>query len=349
MNRFNRNILFSLALLALAGNSAKAQEQVTFEKALATLEAQHSQVSYINASHRAGSQKGFELETNLSKSASDKQLDSLAIHGKLPAMRMLAYYSLLWFRKGRHCADLLPKMLSDEGKVVMAASGDGSTTTVNRFVASQSSLKKGLFSDMLIDKIDSMYLAYPDIRTKGYYAEALKRCKGVPKYYDLFNKLYDDGDSLMLPYVAVYRNEDDKGKIIEAIKEYAKGQAAKPEDEVEVDLDEYGRTNEGLSAVIEWPDKSFVPVLEEMGKYMFNRNGYFYIRGQFYFMALMAYDNDWSYKWIERCLKKKKLIQYYSRIFTEAFKFSGRKPRYMPLIEKYGDMEVLNHTVSYDD
>jgi hypothetical protein len=243
----------------------------------------------------------------------------------------------------------MPKMLADDGKVIVAASGDGRTTTVNRFVATQSSMKKGIFTDWHIDKIDSMFIAYPDIRTKGYYAEALKRCKGVPKYYRLFNKLYDEGDSLMLPYVAVYKKDRDIPKIITAIKEYSMGQAAKPEDEVELDLDEYGRTNQGLNAVIEWPCPAFTPVLEEMGKYMFARKGFFYIRGQFYFMALMAYDNDWSYKLIERCLKKKKLIQYYSRIFTEAFKFSGRKPRYMPLVEKYGDMQVLNHTVTYDD
>jgi len=349
MNCIKPKILFFFAIFAMGMYQAKAQEQKPFKQALAELEAQDSHISYINASHRADAKNGFALETNLSKVATNEQLDSLALHGKLPAMRMLAYYTLLWFRKGAYCADLMPKMLADDGKVTMAASGDGKTTTVNRFVAAQSSIKKGLFTPWHIDKIDSMFLAYPDIRTKGYYAEALKRCKGVPKYYDLFNKLYDEGDSTMLPYVAVYKNGKDINKIITAIKEYSVGQAEKPEDEDETDLDEYGRTNEGLCAVIEWPDKAFVPALEDMGKYMFSRNGYFYIRGQFYFMALMSYDNDWSYKWIERCLKKKKLIGYYSRIFTEAFKFSGRKPRYMPLIEKYGDIEVLNHTVTYDD
>lgn len=341
-------LLFSL-FLAVFVSPVNAQDQVAFKKALAELEMRNSQTSYINASHRTDSQMGFDLETNLSKSATNEQLDSIALHGKLPAMRMLAYYTLLWFRKGAYCAELMPKMLADDGKVIVAASGDGRTTTVNRFVATQSSMKKGIFTDWHIDKIDSMFIAYPDIRTKGYYAEALKRCKGVPKYYRLFNKLYDEGDSLMLPYVAVYKKDRDIPKIITAIKEYSMGQAAKPEDEVELDLDEYGRTNQGLNAVIEWPCPAFTPVLEEMGKYMFARKGFFYIRGQFYFMALMAYDNDWSYKLIERCLKKKKLIQYYSRIFTEAFKFSGRKPRYMPLVEKYGDMQVLNHTVTYDD
>jgi hypothetical protein len=349
MNSIKPKILFFFVIFAMVMCQVKAQDLVPFKQALTELEAQNSDVSYINASHRAGAQKGFALETALSKSATDEQLDSLAIYGKLPAERMLAYYTLLWFRKGKYCAKLMPQMLSDEGKVVVAASGDGATTTVNRFVATQSSLKKGLFTDRHIDMIDSMYLSYPDIRTKGYYAEALKRCKGVPKYYRLFCKLYADGDSLMLPYIAVYKRDKDTQKIITAIKEYSIGQAAKPEDEVEIDLDEYGRTNEGLKAVIEWPDPVFMPVLEELGKYMFSRNGYFYIRGQFYFMALMTYDDDWSYKVIERCLKKKKLLQYYSRIFTEAFKFTGRKPRYMPLIEKYGDQQVLNHTVSYDD
>ena len=161
----------------------RAQDQATFKKALAELEMRNSQISYINASHRTDSQAGFALETNLSKSATNEQLDSIALHGKLPAMRMLAYYTLLWFRKGKYCADLMPKMLSDDGKVTMAASGDGKTTTVNRFVAIQSSIKKGLFTAQHIDKLDSMFISYPDIRTKGYYAEALKRCKGVPKYY----------------------------------------------------------------------------------------------------------------------------------------------------------------------
>lgn len=322
-------------------------QQQTFAQALAALDAQNSMISYIGTSSDSKSKKGFDLETNMTKLATNEQLDSLALYGKVPATRILAYYTLLWYRKGKYCADLMPKMLADDGKVLIGA--QNKTTTVNRFVAVQSSIKKGVFNDRCIDLMDSMFLSYPDIRTKGYYAEALKRCKGVPKYYRIFSKLYDEGDSLMLPYIAVYKNDKDINKIITALKEYPMGQAEKPEMETETDLDEYGRTNEALSAIIEWPSEAFCPALEEMGKYMFARKGYFYIRGQFYFMALMSYDNDWSYKLIERCLKKKKLLQYYSRIFTEAFKFTGRKPRYMPLIEKYGDQQVLNHTVSYDD
>lgn len=335
----------------MAVGTAAAQgdiaQQQTFAQALAELEAQNSMISYIGTSSGPNSQKGFQLETNMTKVATNEQLDSLALHGRVAATRILAYYTLLWYRKGQYCADLMPRMLADDGKVIVGS--QNKTTTVNRFVATQSSIKKGVFNDRCIDLMDSMFISYPDIRTKGYYAEALKRCKGVPKYYPIFSRLYDDGDSLMLPYIAVYKKEKDINRIITALNEYSKGQAAKPELEVETDLDEYGRTNEALSAIIEWPNDAFVPSLEEMGKYMFSRKGYFYIRGQFYFMALMSYDNDWSYKLIERCLKKKKLIQYYSRIFTEAFKFTGRKPRYMPLIEKYGDQQVLNHTVSYDD
>lgn len=344
-------ILSVIAFVVMAAGTVMAQEeqvpQKDFAQALAELEAKHSKISYIGTSSRIDSKKGFELETNMTTVATNEQLDSLALHAKMPATRILAYYTLLWYRKGQYCSKLLPKMLADDEMVVIDA--QQKTTTVNRFVATQSCMKKGVFDNRGIELLDSMFICYPDIRTKGYYAEALKRCKGVPKYYKIFSKLYDDGDSLMLPYVAVYKNENDIPKIITALKEYPMGQAEKPELETETDLDEYGRTNEALSAIIEWPSGAFVPALEEMGKYMFARKGYFYIRGQFYFMALMSYDNPWSYKVIERCLKKKKLLPYYSRIFTEAFKFMGRKPRYMPLIEKYGDQQVLNYNASIDD
>lgn len=62
----------------------------------------------------------------------------------------------------------------------------------------------------------------------------------------------------------------------------------------------------------------------------------------------MAYDNDWAYNLIEEFMKNKKTQRFYSSIFTEAFRVSGRKKRFMPLVMKYGDKETLNYNVAYE-
>ena len=317
-----------------------AQNKISFEKALADLETQNDSVYYPYPSCKEGSRKEEILETNVINAATDKQLDSLAINATIPAIRLLAYETLLGRDKNR-CIALLPKLINDKSKVYFDSSRK--PILVRDYIVGVSANNIELFDSRSVEIIDSMVLISPNICPVGYIDGALERCSGKPKFYQLFCDLYNNGRCDMLSYIAKYRKEHDMDKIITALRDYKMNSEDIEDDKEGEVLIEDGCLNSGLSAVIEWPNKEFIPIIEEIGKYIFSRKGFYYNRGKFFFCSLMAYDNDWAYNLIEEYMKNKKTQKYYSSIFTEAFRISGRKKRYIPLVMKYGDKETLNY------
>lgn len=350
-----KRILKSIIIATLSPLCVIAQGNISFEKALADLEAQEDSVyySYFTLS-RNDTTQGRIREKRVIDAATNEQLDSLALNAKIPAIRLLAYETLL-YRDAKKCISLLPKLIKDKSKVYRISPKKKAIIVQNYITEmSMSTLRIDSFDSISIEIIDSVVLAnnlhpigHPE-ETMEYYEEALNRCSGKPKFYNLFCDLYAKGDCSMLPNIAVYKKEQDLNKIKEVLKGYRL-----PLDEIDNDIEGEVLADDvcyysGLGAVIEWPHKDFIPIFEEIAKYMFSRKGVYNTTAEFFFLSVLAYDNDWAYNLIDHYLKNKKLRKYYSRIFTRAFKKLGQKERFMPLIEKYGDKEILYYDGPYD-
>jgi len=121
--------------------------------------------------------------------------------------------------------------------------------------------------------------------------------------------------------------------IIKALREYKKG------------LDRHGansngpegNTNEALNALMKWRDDAYMPVLEELRDFELSREYIDYYRVKMLFKVVMAYDNDWAYHFIEDTFENKGGKEQYSypeNLFSAYYE--EEKPRFLPLIEKYG-------------
>lgn len=240
-----------------------AQNKISFEKALADLEAQNDSVYYPYPSCKEGSRKEEILETNVINAATDEQLDSLAINATIPAIRLLAYETLLG-REENRCIALLPKLINDKSKVYFDSSRK--PIMVRDYIVVVSANNIELFDSRSVEIIDSMVLISPNICPVGYIEGALERCSGKPKFYQLFCELYNNGRCDMLSYIAKYRKEHDMDKIITALRDYKMNPEDIEDDKEGNILIEDGCLNSGLCAVIEWPNNEFIPIIEEIGK-----------------------------------------------------------------------------------
>ena len=156
----------------------------------------------------------------------------------------------------------------------------------------------------------------------------LENLPAEERYYNRLHQMYyDEGNADALPKLLCYHRETDKPAVIECLLEYSKGLG--------------GRTNEGLKAVALWPDPAFLPALRKVRDYEVSRIYYDYIRIRLFYLALMAYDDENSYNFIDETLRMtgrdKTTRHYHLEFFREAYDTSPR-PRYESLLNKYGEI-----------
>ena len=139
-----------------------------------------------------------------------------------------------------------------------------------------------------------------------------------------------------MPNLCRYRREEDKATVIECLLEYSKGL-----DKEHVRNGPEGKTNQGLEAVAIWPDPAFLPALRKVRDYEVSRIHYDYYRIRLFYLALMAYDDENSYNFIDETLRMtgrdKTTRQYHLDFFREAYDSSPRA-RYESLLNKYGEI-----------
>ena len=144
---------------------------------------------------------------------------------------------------------------------------------------------------------------------------------------------YDEGIAEALPNLCRYRREEDKATVIECLLEYSKGL-----DKEHVRNGPEGKTNQGLEAVAIWPDPAFLHALRKVRDYEVSRKHYDYWRIRLFYLALMAYDDENSYNFIDETLRmtgrNKTTQKYHLEFFHKAYETSPNF-RYESLLKKY--------------
>jgi hypothetical protein len=186
--------------------------------------------------------------------------------------------------------------------------------------------------------LDSVLFFTPKLNHIKRLSSILKNLPTEERYYNRLHQMYyDEGNANALPKLLCYHRETDKPAVIECLLEYSKGL-----DEEHVRVGPGGRTNEGLKAVALWPDPAFLPALRKVRDYEVSRIHYDYYRIRLFYLALMAYDDENSYNFIDETLRMtgrdKTTRQYHLDFFREAYDSSPRA-RYESLLNKYGEVQ----------
>lgn len=275
--------------------------------------------------------KGWKSQQKLLKEASDTDLESMALQSKTPAHRAMAFHTLA-SKHSEKCYDILLQKLEDDDSFMVASFDVWWGTNVAYFMLEVAESDTLLLTKEQRHCIDSVIVFRPRLKHLDKLP-SVSRLKGMDGLYNRLKELYLDGDSNLLPFIAEYRNEADIPMIIKALREYKKG------------LDRHGansngpegNTNEALNALMKWRDDAYMPVLEELRDFELSREYIDYYRVKMLFKVVMAYDNDWAYHFIEDTFENKGGKEQYSypeNLFSAYYE--EEKPRFLPLIEKYG-------------
>ena len=182
--------------------------------------------------------------------------------------------------------------------------------------------------------LDSVLFFSPNLQHIERLYTILENLPAEECYYDRLHQMYyDEGIAEALPNISRYRRESDKAAVIECLLEYSKGL-----DKEHVINGPEGRTNQALEAVAIWPDPAFLPALRKVRDYEVSRKHYDYGRIRRFYLALMAYDDENSYNFIDETLRmtgrNKTTQKYHLEFFHKAYE-TNPNFRYESLLKKY--------------
>lgn len=185
--------------------------------------------------------------------------------------------------------------------------------------------------------LDSMLFFTPNMQHIDRLYTILDNLPADECYYDRLHQMfYDEGIAEALSNLCRYRRDEDKAAVIECLLEYSKGL-----DKEHAINGPEGRTNQGLEAVAIWPDTTFLPALRKVRDYEVARKHYDYGRIRLFYSALMAYDDENSYNFIDETLRMSgrdsSTRHYHLEYFRKAYDMSPNN-RYESLLNKYDEI-----------
>ena len=337
-------IIITFLLTFFYSTGIFAQEDITFEQALVELEGTKDSLFFIS-NRIIGPEKWERHAETIKKYATSKQLDSLAFSSKSPSVRLIAFYAL-YYKQYDMSVDLCFKMLCDSDIIYIRQEypqAELHPQTIRRRILDL--LNYNLETNSItpskdsLDIIDSTFIYHEAADGVSGFDGIMNRCKGVPKYYDQFQKLFGNGRYEMIKYIAAYKNRQDIDKIIAALEDYTKYHYNSRKDT------KYSYA--GLDAIKEFPDEVFVPYLEKLSKKVFNAKIFPWHQRRNYFAAVMAYDNEWAYQLIEQLFEENKKSEKAVLDITRGYVVSDKQERFKPLIEKYSNEEIINKAQIY--
>ncbi|WP_257899466.1 hypothetical protein [Prevotella melaninogenica] len=183
---------------------------------------------------------------------------------------------------------------------------------------------------------DSLALYTPRLSKYQYTKKLLLRLPPKESYYSRIKEIVLKEQTYQaLKALASYRREEDKSILLDALSHY---------DNENEDVDrEDDETNNALLAVTVWACQDFVPLLMRIRDYEIKKHDSSMLpRSKYLFEAVMAYDNQWAYNFIDTtlALSSKKKEREYSSDITMATSFhsamlSHYNPRFANLLRKY--------------
>ena len=287
-----------------------------------------------------GTHKGWEIQEKLIGNSSVEELDSMARCAEKPATRALAFSALMTNNEHKKmCYDILLTKLVDKDTFDMVSFDVyGIEANVAEYMLWEV-IQDSMLTERQIHTIDSIIVFSNGMEHLDKY-EPISRLRETEDLYARTRELCLNGEENILPLLAEYHNPQDTSLIIEALGEYKIGL-----DKEGARISKKGRTNYALIAVTEWNDKAFVPFIEEIRNYEIQRKYLDYSRIEALFMAVMAYDNEWAYNFIEETfnkVKQKNKIYYQEKLYIAFYKWLSIE-RFRPLVDKYGKKPRLGY------
>lgn len=278
------------------------------------------------AYHEAGSDGwsgvpgGWILQQKLSKQTTIDEKIALLQHPS-PTIRLTAFDGIVESDDHR-AVHLLAQHLADTAKIMIWSFDVGwdehvADAMISNFYNPYDAVRPYSTADSLM--LDSLILFDPNVPNLDYKCRLLNEIEPREQYYDRIRELYVLNNlGSALTTLAKYKKEADKQLISEALLQYHKGL-----DKQDVlNGEPTGNTFAALNAVQLWPDACFWPALTKVRDYEIQRKHYDYGRIRALLLAIMAYDDDFSYQFLvesfDRMKKAKNNNPY--RYFTRELK-----------------------------
>lgn len=257
--------------------------------------------------------------------ASTKKLIELAATHDDKIERLVAFRALL--RKNPHEAvNLAISEIDDTTNVSTSDGFCGQEDIVSNVRISMIQYERKRYKVSLADsiRIDSALLFSNYSPKFDYMYHLYRKLPAKPEYEKRLLKLYEN-DQYALIALARFHRVDIKQEIVRLISQIDK----------KIDLSNRDSIRTVLDAVIAWPSEAYKQIVRQKCQYILNKaDTYGCERSAL--GALMAYNDKWSYNFIDKTLSKAKQEEFYSTSldFLEAYE-DNPLPLFKPLIQKY--------------
>ena len=266
-----------------------------------------------------------------------EELCELTSRSYSAAVRLAATDALIR-RKYAHLEDILLSNYTDTTRIDVCSGDVGWEERVGSVFLRNVQLcrKKAVINKEDSLRNDSLALYAVGLSNYLYTRRLLLRLPPKASYYARIKEIaLKERTYQALKALARFRREGDKAILMSALSRYAN-----EEEDVESEDDE---TNNALLAVTVWPCQEFIPMLMRIRDDEVKKdNSSMLPRSKYLFEAVMAYNNQWAYNFIDAtlALSSKKKDREYSSDITMATNFhsamlSHYNPRFVRLLRKY--------------
>ena len=270
---------------------------------------------------------GWVKQKVLLMTSSESRLETMAVHSDNPVYRAMAFEKLA-VKRNPQCYDVLLAELKDTSSFNVQWLDIVFNTNVASFDLQVAEDDPQLFSKEQRYHIDSV-VVFGDGLDHLDRLPSATRLYGMDGVYDRVRNLCMDGDFNLLSALAVYKNPQDIPLVTKALL------GMKGEDDSEDAFEQVDISENALAAIAMWRDEAFTPALEELRDDQLTHLRYSEVKTLY--EIVMAYDNEWAYHFIEDMFKdREKELNRYSEALYQAFYEGGQRPRFLPLVERYG-------------
>lgn len=276
---------------------------------------------------------GWIKQKVLSKTSTESSLEKMAVQSHNPVYRAMAFEKLA-ARRSPKCYDVLLAELKDTSSFNVQWLDIVSYTDVASFDLQIAEDDPQLFAKEQRHHIDSV-VVFGDGLDHLDRLPSATRLYGMEGVYERVRGLCMDGDSNLLSALAVYKNPQDIPLVTKALL------GMKGEDDPGDAFEQVDFSENALAAIAIWRDEAFTPALEDLRDYQMSHRFLSYSGVKSLYGVVMGYDNEWAYNFIEDMFKdsEKELINY-SEALYQAFYEDCQRPRFIPLVEKYGQQPL---------
>ena len=320
-----RNITIAFVILFLFGNCTKNAREDKIDSSLIQLKTLG--IFYCNPIKTAEYLKVKICLRQLDTFANDAELVRLSKDDKSPIIRLYAFQVLL-NRNYQKAESIAFRELTDTISVPISyvsfyeRIGEDNISNLRINLLAKYCKKHRISTN----KLDRVLLRSLGLKNIDYYKQLFLRIPPSERYYYLVKRHYVvDKNPYALVLLAKYHKPSDRVLVNEALKTFEKIEEAcrniadvsyKP---VLPDEDLFPMS---LLAVSYWPDESFRKTLEDISKLYLYKADDFSPTLDYLYQALMAYNDEWSYRIIKDSFnyQKRSINELDFYLYIESFK-----------------------------